>query len=513
MDLEDSFELHTWMIARLVETSGSNKSHISHYVIAACYQRMLTRINYCVSVSFRNALKDLSSKSKVPERFPPTMTTGVDTNDNYFITFLSKVHTTLNLKTPIDNLAKQKIELYNQETYAVFHMLLSELLDLFLNFLVKLKDMHHQLRGKISLSQLEAARRLIDDIATVGTLLRLLVKGRVIKRCLYSIVGLLPAARPKVEKETDGDDDEWARDDEEDGLYRGDEEEANELEGVGNAYLELEPKSQACLRSLNLGVIYFDAIMVLSRFVKKQNSNDIPVTVNININVLRLPHPNEGNRGNRVRMLPWKTLLRHETYFPGKPSPSAEEIVEFLELLASSTGNENQKSNKFSLSTVVSPKSVRQSVAKLRRHKHDLNNDTITTEIDQAIESLKKIRDTATQTPGLTKYIQNIIAKLELAKDLYPAKALDINDEIDEIVEMLKTLADNTKLKKMLQKGLALDTGVGFKGSVHAEACIAAHCTFTEPQWFPPVSYFIIMFCSDLLILLVVFYSTSSRRI
>ena len=39
-------------------------------------------------------------------------------------------------------------------------------------------------------------------------------------------------------------------------------------------------------------------------------------------------------------MLPWKMLLQHETYFPGKPSPSAKEIVKFLESRVSSTGNE-----------------------------------------------------------------------------------------------------------------------------------------------------------------------------
>ena len=70
-----------------------------------------------------------------------------------------------------------------------------------------------------------------------------------------------------------------------------------------------------------------------------------------------------------------------------------------------------------------------------------------------------------------------------------------MKDEINGIMEMLRILVDNTRLTRMLWKGLPLDTGIGFKGMLHAEACVAAHCTFTEPEWFLSVSYFIIMFC------------------
>ena len=304
------------------------------------------------------------------------------------------------------------------------------------------------------------------------------------------------AVKPKVEKKIDDDDDDDERDrnDEEDGLFRCDEEEEDELEGDGNASLKLEPKSQACLRLLNLGVVYIDAILVLSDFIKKKNSDHIK----INISILRLPC--RSNDKAIVSMLPWRTLLQHETYFPGKPYPSAKDILDFLESRASSTSKKSQKS------TEVSPESVKEDLAGLRLI-HDSN--IFTSKIDQAINLLTTLQDSDTATPGLAKCIQSIIGML---KGLYPDK-VDMNYEIDEIAKKLKTLSDNTKLERMLRKGLPLDTGNGFKGNVHAEASIAAHCTFTEPQWFPPVSYFNIMFCSDLLILLVVFYSTSSRRI
>ena len=46
---------------------------------------------------------------------------------------------------------------------------------------------------------------------------------------------------------------------------------------------------------------------------------------------------------------------------------------------------------------------------------------------------------------------------------------LEMKDEIDGIIEMLRTLADNTRLERMVQKGSPLDTGIGFKGMLHAE--------------------------------------------
>ena len=148
--------------------------------------------------------------------------------------------------------------------------------------------------------------------------------------------------------------------------------------------------------------------------------------------------------------------------------------------------------NKFPVSTKVSPESVTAELAGLQCNIHDLNKETFTTKIDQAINLLTTLQFGDT-TPGSTKYIHSIINRLKLAKGLYPNK-LEMKDEIDGIMEMLRTLADNTRLERMLRKGSPLDTGIGFKCMLHAEACVATHSTFTVPEWFLPVSYFIIMF-------------------
>ena len=144
------------------------------------------------------------------------------------------------------------------------------------------------------------------------------------------------------------------------------------------------------------------------------------------------------------------------------------------------------------MSTKVSPESVTAELAGLRRDIHNLNKETFTTKIDQAVDSLTTLQF-GDMTPGSTKYTHSIINRLKPAKGLYLNK-LEMKDEINGIMEMLRTLANNTRLERMLQKGLPLDTGIGFNGTLHAEACVAAHCTFTNPEWFLPVSYFLIMF-------------------
>jgi hypothetical protein len=549
MDSKNSFEFHTWMIARLIETLKSDMTHfLSYYVIAVCYEKMITRMKYRVSTSFRDALKNLPQNFEFPKQFPSINAT--DSNDIYFIDRLQDFtyRRRIFLKTPIKNLVKHVNDLYNQETYVDFHSILSELLELLFKSLGELRDMHHKLGEKVpSPEKLKEIIAKIEFIAIVETLLRLLVKSRAIKRCLYSIARFLPDRAAgvkakvdnKMDDERDGDDNNERdrEEEEEDGLYRDDEgneeEELQQGQGSASELTKLETKSQACLRSLNLAVVYTDAILVLSNFVRKERKKK----VKIDVKILLLPCPI-----NDEKMLPWKQLLQHEKYFPGKPSPSADEMVDFLEpKLASSAGNQmsrqnttddpksskkGQKSSKMSLkskkipqavATDVNPESVITTLVGLRHDiaeynlKKDLNS--FDTKIKSVVSSLDALR-LKYVSPGSTNYIEHIISKVNLLGKGIPYDPSD--KQIDYIVNMLRTLADNTRLEKMLRKGTPLDTGVGFKGRPHAESCIAAHCTFTDPEWFSTVSYFIIM-CSDLILLVVRVchykYNSSSRCI
>jgi hypothetical protein len=258
------------------------------------------------------------------------------------------------------------------------------------------------------------------------------------------------------------------------------------------------------MRSLNLVVVYFDALLVLSRFVKNQNSNS--VDVNINVKVLLLPCPSKD-----TRMLPWKMLLQHETYFPGKPSPSAKEIIDFLKPVEPSKNTDAQmkksqkpskkshkSSKKYDMPTEVSPESITGGLASLQRDMNDPDIDIFIEKITEAIDSLMTSHY-GDATPGSMQYIDKIVKRLTSINNrlvIYRA-TLDMYEEINDIIGLLRPLADNVRLERILRSGSSLDAGVGFKGTFHAEACIASHCTFTEPKWFPPVSHFI-MFCSDL---------------
>ena len=86
--------------------------------------------------------------------------------------FLLRIKDHLELHTPIDNLVKHEKDLYNQETYVDFHLILCKLLELLLGSLAELKAIHLRLEGKVLLSaQLNNIVKKIDFIAVVGTLL------------------------------------------------------------------------------------------------------------------------------------------------------------------------------------------------------------------------------------------------------------------------------------------------------------------------------------------------------
>ena len=63
------------------------------------------------------------------------------------------------------------------------------------------------------------------------------------------------------------------------------------------------------------------------------------------------------------------------------------------------------------------------------------------------------------------KYIHSIINRLKPAKGLYLNK-LEMKDEINGIMEMLKTLVDNTRLERMLWKRLAPRYWHWFQGHI-----------------------------------------------
>lgn len=269
LDLKDSFELHTWMISRFIETSGTPGSSesdtapshsLTHYVVASCYQKMITRMEYRISKAFRDALKP----GNLPDDFnfiPSNIGNATSKeNDVHFINFLSKrMH--LNLVTSIENLVKHKNDLYNQETYTDFHKILSEILELFFKSLVELKTIHHSLKNKApSLEQLAKIKEIINFIAMVGSGLRWLVKSRAIKRFLYNIARFLPdrAAGVKV-----NDDEKEGDDDKQDGGEDEDEQVMDDDEGEHQEIVEIHIRHYEPPKCIMSGCSGYELVTIL----------------------------------------------------------------------------------------------------------------------------------------------------------------------------------------------------------------------------------------------------------
>ena len=67
MDLKNSFEFNTWMIAKLIKSSGTDEVPLYHYVIAVSYKKMIIQMMYRVLKSFCDALKNVPPTFEFPK--------------------------------------------------------------------------------------------------------------------------------------------------------------------------------------------------------------------------------------------------------------------------------------------------------------------------------------------------------------------------------------------------------------------------------------------------------------
>ena len=83
---------------------------------------MITRMNYRVSTSYRDAITNLPQNIELPERYP--LNDASNSNDNRFITLLMKYTASglLRLSTPIDKLAEHKKRLIQSRNLCRFSL-------------------------------------------------------------------------------------------------------------------------------------------------------------------------------------------------------------------------------------------------------------------------------------------------------------------------------------------------------------------------------------------------------
>lgn len=468
VNLETSFYTHIWMITKLLGYLKSDLPLLPLYVTATCYGKMLTRLNYRTWQLLFAALTDqqnieFSEQSHV-------CTPGELASDNTFLSKLPQLQT--HLGASITNLIQvsRTENLYTAETCMDFHRILCELLSLFHTHLQELAAFQGQ-QGKA-----EEVHQKLVLVTQIGNVLRLMSKGAAIKKHLKLVARYIPDKVVQLTErgEVTADNNYMLEQEELMGLHTG--------QPSTQARLPA-PKWKICNNWLELIIIYYDAIQIVSRFVTTHSIDDV------DIKIITQSPPDQ-------KMLTWRELLRCKSYFPSHPNPSlsSSELIKFLEFKPKSgTGKDNTRKD-----------NTRKDITrKGNTRKNGSSKDGAKSSVENVIEMVVALGELDDQvaftlahadimericcltncgSPGSASYLESIRTNLKSLP-----KSDQRSEEIAVIVQMLKTLRASAKVFDLLKEGTALSTGRDFLGTYHCEACLAAFCLMT-PEWRREVS-------------------------
>jgi hypothetical protein len=314
--LDNSFYTHIWMINKLLGPERTGPRPFLLYVIASCYLKMLTRMEYRTSEIIGDALKKISTFD-FSEQTHEARSSEKD-NDRNFLSTLLRYKPLLDFQTDTPNLTHRaeletlphEHDFYTKETCFEFHRLLSELLGR-LHKALKILDFS---RGKVGLDEILVQLELI---ARLGYLVKLIVKGAAIKKHLKVIEKFLPdrPAAQVVKQEEAEDEDEDNEDEDEDNDDSDEDLDYNgsNMEARHQAQPRL-PKWQIWSDWLEVMVIHFDSTQILGGFVNSYGPN-----LKLDIKVLWQPLPDKN-------LLPWRELLQMIA-----PPSVADDLIQFLE--------------------------------------------------------------------------------------------------------------------------------------------------------------------------------------
>jgi hypothetical protein len=537
---ESSFHIHMWMINKLLVQArrNSDKRSLTNYIIASCYQRMLTRLDYRTSESYLKAFTTLTTidYTEQPHAEQPHTTQHDITrrsefaNDQSFLTNLNRYMPLLDLRSKIPNLAlKAKHpdrvdQLYTKETCTEFHLLLCELLERFSDGLKEL----HNLRGHET--DPEEIVEVLNSITLNGSLVRSMIKGGAIKKHLQVIENFLPDMPFGNQTEGDvGDEPEVDDVDDVDELDEVADLDSGEQEALVEA--QLLPKWKRCRVWLELLMIHFDSAQILVGFLKRYDPD-----INLDIKVLTLPLPPSD-------MLTWRELLKDIG-----PPLSLDGIMNFLEPDIESesvTDVSNKETQGPTTKTVLRDSSIKSesitgekgmegpAAERIRKTKGSTAGDATgkkgkerpaakavlqdsevdsgkmrgptgedvlrlvmaLSKIPQVTANLKVFADavdevcaqlkavTNCSSPLAAAYTSKIVKRLQSFKDMWIYTSQDDSTGVlAKIAREIRTLRDNGRFHEALRKGSPLDTGTGCKGACHCEAALAAFCCL-HPEW------------------------------
>lgn len=435
-DTQHTYNTHIWMINRLLMHSPRS---FSRYVVATCYLRMLRRMNYHLSLSFRRALKKAQEFTFSEQYYDPSPSEKA--NDANFLSALPEIASLVN-ETPKLLETRGANNIYTSDTSTEFHLLLLELLEKFSEYLAALKDIQNSPESK------EQILDQLDLVIRVGTMLRFMVRGSAIKTHLKVIEDFLPKREDSTQGSS-GDEDE-------------------ELAPLDND--KSSARWKAGLDWLELMVTHFDAIQTLVRFTAHRP------TIKIDIKILSLVPPDN-------KMLPWKDLLNHKTYFPGdRPGAAAEDLIAFLSppesenMTADKEERKMKKGKKENQEEAVSAEDVMQLLKNLCGFKFPDSGDCGRA-IDDIVHKIGLINNCT--SAGSQSYANSIVEELkDFKSDCLSHDQDEAIKDITRISSMVRTLRASAMLRGLLRKGSPLEMGVGFNGDHHCEGSLATFCTY-----------------------------------
>jgi hypothetical protein len=435
------------------QQSKEGSTTLNLYIVAASFPKMKHRMNNRrLSKHYLSCLTEMKLKTSHFTEPPHVATaTAEPDSENPDQTLLDFLPGLCDLSN-IDNLLAARdnnTEIYNKETFLEFHNLLCKLLLSFNNSLANLENLF-QTKETTPKSVTDIRQRL-RNVHFLGRSLRAMVTGAAIEKHLKVVTDLL---------EVDNGNS-WVM---------GEDEEGDAEFDILGKFL---PPWESYKNWLRLMVVYFDAESILSHFLSKY-----PSGTGIDIKILAPCLPPDGSK-----MLTWKNLLRHETYFPELPNdpgqPSAEELITFLtsdyvdmdskgkcnEVLETGQGTSIQK-------VIESAKHIKER-QELAITTKGIDMDGLTDALNSVGEQLSLLKSSV--APGSAECISAILKQIKEVQALIPertpkARLLLIQD----IEEGLETLKARSALYEALKEDQSLSTGVGFYGTRHCEICMAA---------------------------------------
>jgi hypothetical protein len=470
---KETHSTHAWMVAKLVVKFQL----LQEYVVAACFKKMLGRMEHKLSLPYIEAIASFSDFQFKETHYKPEMkerkmewTFG---NALVSLNKAGRIDTTITkllsiIPPPESDNYSELVELYTKDTCQEYHMLLGELLRKFKRNLGELAKMKLKKTGPTQ-SEFEIALR---NVVYYGDALQMLAGGVAIQRHLQVIEDELIDFHHKRARDVANQAATPMLPDVEELIEanpeNGDDEELQSVQPFANRAL---PMWKSAKDWLKLMVVHFDATKIISGYYREAKLNTLTIKILL------------GPKFDTT-MLTWKGLLQDEKYikpiigFNPYHIPTSEEIIQFIEDQLGNLDLEKGTCTIIELQKKVD--GLIQSSGSKAVSPVDL--ETLETSLSGLRVGISPDQD------ELTKCIRSKIEELRGIDDESPKSPESRRDYLYSIAEMLESLRKSSLFFKKLRSGSALSEGNKFTDPPHCEILLASLIVMAKssPSLLPP---------------------------